>query len=79
MSSKRWRVLSLACMYIESAPPDHDPRMPFFGAIIHSHDYEVQHMDVKLTREKGVRVVATRLTEEEAEAMAQLLRAIETN
>ena len=58
MSSKRWRVLSLACMYIESAPPDHDPRMPFFGSIIHSHDYEVQHMDVKLTREKGVRVVA---------------------
>jgi hypothetical protein len=66
-------------MYIESAPPDHDPRMPFFGAIIHSHDYEVQHMDVKLTREKGVRVVATRLTEEEAVAMAKLLNASETN
>jgi hypothetical protein len=66
-------------MYIETAPPDHDPRIPFFGAVVHSHDYEVQHMSVKLTREKGVRVVATRLTEAEAVAMAKLLNASETN
>lgn len=79
MSEKRWRVLSLACMSFETAPPDHDPRMPFFGRITHSHDYEVQHMDVKLTREKGVRVVATRLTKEEAEAMVRLLSASETD
>jgi hypothetical protein len=79
MSSKRWRVLSTPCMYIETAPPDHDPRMPFFGAIVHSHDYEVQHMSVKRTREKGVRVVATRLTEAEAVAMAKLLSASAIN
>jgi hypothetical protein len=66
-------------MYIETAPPDHDPRIPFFGAIVHSQDYEVQHMSVKLTREKGVRVAATRLTEAEAVAMAKLLNASETN
>jgi len=79
MNSKRWRVLSIPTMYIETAPPDHNPRIPFFGAITNSQDYEVQHMDVKLTREKGVRVVATRLTEEEAVAMAKLLNASETN
>jgi 4-hydroxybenzoate polyprenyltransferase len=66
MSNKRWRVLAKPCMYIE------------LGKVIHSYDYEVQHMDVKLTREKGVRVTATRLTEEEAIAMAKLLNASAT-
>lgn len=79
MSSKRWRVVSTPCMYIETAPPDHDPRTPFFGAIVHSQDYEVQHMDVKRPREKGARVVATRLTMEEAVAMEKLLNASATN
>lgn len=79
MSSKRWRVLSTPCMYIETKPANHDPRMPFFGGITHSQDYEVQHMSVKRTREKGVRVVATRLPEEEAVAMAKLLNASKTN
>jgi hypothetical protein len=53
--------------------------MPYFAGITHSREYEVQHMSVKLTREKGVRVAATRLTEEEAVAMAKLLNASETN
>jgi hypothetical protein len=79
MSSKRWRVLSISCMYIETKPANHDPRIPFFGGITHSQDYEVQHMSVKRTREKGVRVVATRLTEAEAVAMVKLLNASKTN
>ena len=79
MSGKRWRVLSLPCMYVETAPPNYDTRMPFFGKITHSREYETQHMDVKLIRAKGVRVTATRLTEAEAVAMAKLLNASETS
>ena len=79
MSSKRWRVLKVPYMSFTTKPANHDPRMPFFGAVVHSHDYEVQNMGVKLTRQNGERVVATRLTEEEAVAMAKLLNASETN
>jgi hypothetical protein len=53
--------------------------MPYFSGITYSREYEVQHMSVKLTRDKDVRVAATRLTEEEAVAMAKLLNASETN
>lgn len=79
MSSKRWRVLSSMCVDIEAAPLGHDHRIPFFGAITHVNEYKVQHMSVKRTRDVDVRVVATRLTEEEAVAMAKLLNASETN
>ena len=79
MSSKRWRVLSIPYITYETRPANHDPRMPYFAGITHSREYEVQHMSVKLTRDKDVRVAATRLTEEEAVAMAKLLNASETN
>ena len=79
MSSKRWRVLSIPYITYETRPANHDPRMPYFSGITYSREYEVQHMSVKLTRDKDVRVAATRLTEEEAVAMAKLLNASETN
>lgn len=79
MSDKRWRVINIPGVYVEKAPRNHDRRMPFFGAVTYAHKYEVQHMSVKRTRDANVRVVATRLTEDEAVAMAKLLNASEAS
>ena len=79
MSDKRWRVISILCMDVETAPLNHDRRMPFFGAVTYAHEYEAQPMSVKRTRDGNVRVVATRLTEDEAIAMAKLLNASEAS